>query len=117
MEESTGADRVFRRQAVHHIAPTDTGFDYPPMHILDSASSIVGTAAVAPALLLLWLVIAADESPAPPLRIWTAFVLGGASVFLIGLARVPLAAFTATAGADWSAMVLHALLTNSSRSA
>ena len=111
MEESTGADRVFRRQAVHHIAPTDTGFDYPPMHILDSASSIVGTAAVAPALLLLWLVIAADESPAPPLRIWTAFVLGGASVFLIGLARVPLAAFTATAGADWSAMVLHALLT------
>ena len=77
MEESTGADRVFRRQAVHHIAPTDTGFDYPPMHILDSASSIVGTAAVAPALLLLWLVIAADESPAPPLRIWTAFVLGG----------------------------------------
>lgn len=81
------------------------------MHILDSASSIVGTAAVAPALLVLWLVIAADETPAPPLRIWAAFLLGAAGVFLVAAVRAPFASFAAGPGADWTTMSFHSLLT------
>jgi cell shape-determining protein MreD len=50
-----------------------------PMNLLESLPTVIGTAAVAPALLLLWLVIAADERPGPPAKVWTAFLLGAAS--------------------------------------
>ena len=59
------------------------------MFLLESLPTVIGTAAIAPALLLLWLVIAADERPGPPLQIWTAFLLGAASISLLGLARAP----------------------------
>jgi len=41
-----------------------------------------------PALLVLWLVIAADERPGPPTRVWLAFILGAASISLLAL-RAP----------------------------
>src|SRR3984885_7417262 len=59
------------------------------MNLLASLPTVIGTAAVAPALLVLWLVIAADERPGPPLKVWTAFVLGAASISLLGVARAP----------------------------
>ncbi|MEA2881927.1 MAG: protease PrsW [Bradyrhizobium sp.] len=59
------------------------------MFLLESLPTVIGTAAIAPALLLLWLVIAADERPGPPLQVWTAFLLGAASISLLGLARAP----------------------------
>ncbi|WP_375413689.1 PrsW family glutamic-type intramembrane protease [uncultured Bradyrhizobium sp.] len=59
------------------------------MHLLESLPTVIGTAAIAPALLLLWLVIAAEERPGPPLQVWTAFLLGAASISLLGAARAP----------------------------
>ena len=38
--------------------------------LLESLPTVIGTAAVAPALLFLWLVIATDERPGPALRVW-----------------------------------------------
>ncbi len=59
------------------------------MHLLESLPTVIGTAAIAPALLVLWLVIAADERPGPPTQVWTAFLLGAASISLLGAARAP----------------------------
>ena len=61
------------------------------MNFLASLPTVIGTAAVAPALLMLWLVIAADERSGPPAKVWSAFFLGGASISLLGVARAPFA--------------------------
>jgi cell shape-determining protein MreD len=53
------------------------------MLLLESLPTVIGTAAVAPALLILWLVVAADERPGPPAKVWTAFFLGAASISLL----------------------------------
>src|SRR3978361_985898 len=65
------------------------------MNFLDSLPTVIGTAAVAPALLILWLVIAAGEHPGPPSKVWTAFLLGAASISLLGVARAPFASISA----------------------
>src|SRR5215475_9745317 len=57
------------------------------MTLLEALPTVIGTAAIAPALLMLWLVIAAEERPGPPAQVWTAFLLGAASISLLGLAR------------------------------
>ncbi|MBI5319443.1 PrsW family glutamic-type intramembrane protease [Bradyrhizobium sp.] len=81
------------------------------MLLLESLPTVIGTAAVAPALLFLWLVIATDERPGPPLRIWTAFFLGAASISMLGLARAPFAKIVlASADRPWLGQVLHSLL-------
>src|SRR4051794_20367096 len=59
------------------------------MHLLESLPTVIGTAAIAPALLVLWLVIAADERPGPPTKVWAAFLLGAASISLLGATRAP----------------------------
>src|SRR6266496_1524547 len=81
------------------------------MLLLESLPTVIGTAAVAPALLFLWLVIATDERPGPPLRVWSAFFLGAASISLLGLARAPFAKLDVV-GPDhpWFAQILHSLL-------
>jgi protease PrsW len=81
------------------------------MLLLEFLPTVIGTAAVAPALLFLWLVIATDERPGPPLRVWSAFFLGAASISLLGIARAPFAKIV-LAGADhpWLGQVLHSLL-------
>ena len=45
------------------------------MLLLESLPTVIGAAAIAPALLVLWLVIAADERPGPPAQVWIAFLL------------------------------------------
>ena len=81
------------------------------MLLLESLPTVIGTAAVAPALLFLWLVIATDERPGPILRVWSAFFLGAASISLLGIARAPFAKF-AVVGPDhpWLASIMHSLL-------
>lgn len=79
------------------------------MNLLASLPTLIGTAAVAPALLVLWLVIAADERPVPPLRVWSAFLLGVASISLLGLARAPFAVFVAVSEPPWLALTMRAL--------
>ena len=50
---------------------------------------------------MLWLVIAADERPGPPAQVWIAFLLGAASVSLLGIARAPFGAIFAVPGNPW----------------
>src|ERR1700687_6068315 len=80
------------------------------MNLLESLPTVIGTAAVAPALLLLWLVLAADERPGPPAKIWTAFLLGAASISLLGVVRAPFAKILAAPENPWVAQALHSVL-------
>jgi RsiW-degrading membrane proteinase PrsW (M82 family) len=79
------------------------------MNLLESLPTVIGTAAVAPALLILWLVIAAGERPGPPAKVWTAFVLGAASISLLGLARAPFTKLLAAPENPWVAQALHSV--------
>jgi protease PrsW len=81
----------------------------PQMNLLESLPTVIGTAAVAPALFILWLVVAAGERPGPPTRIWTAFLLGAASILLLGVVRAPFAHITFTTDNPWVAQALHAI--------
>ena len=79
------------------------------MLILESLPTVIGTAAIAPALLMLWLVVAADERPGPPVKIWSAFLLGAASISLLGLVRAPFMSVFAAPENPWIAQALHSL--------
>jgi len=79
------------------------------MLLLESLPTVIGTAAIAPALLILWLVIAAGERPGPPARVWTAFLLGAASISLLGVVRKPLTSLFAVPDHPWIAQVMHSL--------
>src|ERR1700687_1657856 len=79
------------------------------MNLLQPLPTVIGAAAVAPALLILWLVIAAGERPGPPAKVWTAFLLGAASISLLGVARAPFAAMLAAPENPWLAQALHSV--------
>ncbi|MEA2830775.1 MAG: protease PrsW [Bradyrhizobium sp.] len=79
------------------------------MNLIEYLPTIIGTAAVAPALLILWLVVAAGERPGPPAKVWTAFLLGAASISLLGLARAPFASILAAPENPWVAQILHSI--------
>src|SRR6202030_2512808 len=79
------------------------------MNLLESLPTVIGTAAVAPALLILWLVVAADERPAPPVKGWTAVLLGAASISLLGLVRAPIMSVLAAPENPWVAQAMHSL--------
>jgi len=79
------------------------------MNLLESLPTVIGTAAVAPALLILWLVIAAGERPGPPAKVWTAFFLGAASISLLGVARAPFMSILAAPENPWVGQVLHSV--------
>src|SRR6202012_563791 len=80
------------------------------MLVLEPLPTVIGTAAVAPALLILWLVVAAGERPGPPTKVWTAFFLGAASISLLGLIRTPLMSILTAPENPWLAQGLHSLL-------
>src|ERR1700733_12601056 len=79
------------------------------MHLLESLPTVIGAAAIAPALLLLWLVIAADERPGPPVKVWTAFLLGAASISLLGAARAPFISLLAVTDNPGLALALRSI--------
>lgn len=79
------------------------------MNLLESLPTVIGIAAVAPALLVLWMVVAADERPGPPGLVWASFLLGAASISLLGFARAFFAAIPALASDPTWALVLHAV--------
>src|SRR6266849_7743967 len=79
------------------------------MNLLASLPTVIGTAAVAPALLILWLVIAAAERPGPPAKVWTSFLLGAASISLLGIARAPFASILAAPENPWVAQALRSV--------
>src|SRR3954447_20510850 len=80
------------------------------MLLLESLPTVIGTAAVAPALLFLWLVVATDERPGPPIRVWSAFFLGAASISLLGVVRAPFAKIVVGPDHPWLDQALHSLL-------
>ena len=79
------------------------------MLLLQALPTSIGVAAIAPALLVLWLVVAADERPGPPARVWLAFILGAASISLLGIARAPFAAILAVPGNPWMTQGLRSV--------
>lgn len=79
------------------------------MDALESLPTVIGIAAIAPALLVLWLVIAADERPGPPGMVWAAFLLGAASISLLGFSRALFAAIPGLTDDPTWTMVLHAV--------
>jgi protease PrsW len=79
------------------------------MNLLASLPTAIGTAAIAPALLILWLVIAAGERPEPATKVWTAFLLGAASILLLGAARAPFTRILAAPENPWVALALHSM--------
>src|ERR1700689_4563996 len=79
------------------------------MNLLASLPTVIGTAAVAPALLILWLVVAAGERPGSPAKVWTAFFLGAASISLLGLIRPPFMSLLTAPENPWLAQGLHSL--------
>jgi RsiW-degrading membrane proteinase PrsW (M82 family) len=79
------------------------------MNLLESLPTVIGTAAVAPALFILWLVVAAGERPGPPTRVWTAFLLGAASISLLGAVRAPFARMVWVPDNPWLAQALHSV--------
>src|SRR5882672_7060973 len=81
----------------------------PHMLLLQALPTSIGVAAIAPALLVLWLVVAADERPGPPARVWLAFILGAASISLLGIARAPFAAILAVPGNPWMTQGLRSV--------
>jgi RsiW-degrading membrane proteinase PrsW (M82 family) len=80
------------------------------MLVLESLPTVIGTAAVAPALLILWLVVAAGERPGPPAKVWTAFFLGAASISVLGAIRAPFMSLLTAPENPWLAQALHSLL-------
>jgi RsiW-degrading membrane proteinase PrsW (M82 family) len=79
------------------------------MNLLASLPTLIGTAAVAPALLMLWLVVAAGERPGPPAKVWSAFLLGAASISLLGIVRAPFVRLLAAPENPWVAEVLRSV--------
>jgi RsiW-degrading membrane proteinase PrsW (M82 family) len=79
------------------------------MNLLESLPTVIGAAAIAPALLLLWLVIAADERPGPPVKVWAAFLLGAASISLLGAARAPFMSLLAVTDNPGLALALRSI--------
>jgi RsiW-degrading membrane proteinase PrsW (M82 family) len=79
------------------------------MNLLESLPTVIGTAAVAPALLMLWLVVAAGERPGPPAKVRTAFLLGAASISLLGIVRAPFVRLLAAPENPWVAEVLRSV--------
>jgi len=79
------------------------------MGLLESLPTVIGTAAVAPALLMLWIVIAAGERPGSPAKVWAAFLLGGASISLLGLVRTPFARLIAAPENPWVGDAMHSI--------
>ena len=79
------------------------------MLLLESLPTVIGTAAVAPALLILWLVVAAGERPGPPTKVWTAFFLGAASIPLLRLVRSHFVSILTAPENPWLAQALHSL--------
>ncbi|MGJ5179724.1 PrsW family intramembrane metalloprotease [Bradyrhizobium oligotrophicum] len=81
----------------------------PQMNLLEALPTVIGTAAIAPALLILWLVVAAADNSGPPLKIWTAFLLGAASVVLLGVVRMPFHNIGLSIDNPWTAQLSRAL--------
>lgn len=77
--------------------------------MLEALPTALGIAAVAPGLLILWLVIATDKRPEPPTLIWATFLLGVAGIFALRYVRAPFDPLWRTLDDPWLAVGSRAL--------
>jgi RsiW-degrading membrane proteinase PrsW (M82 family) len=75
--------------------------------MLDIAAIV--PAAIAPALLVLWLVVTADRRPEPPWVVWLAFVLGALSIFALRYVRMWLQPLLVGTDNPWLTLADYAL--------
>src|ERR1051325_1098969 len=80
------------------------------MMLLDWLPTEIGAAAVLPALMLLWLVVATDRRPEPPGLVSAAFLLGVAAIFVTQLTRAPFAPLVHLADRPWASVMVRAVL-------
>ena len=78
------------------------------MLLIASLPSVLGAAAILPALMLLWLVIVTDRRPEPPGLVWLAFLLGVVSLFLTGYLRMPFAPLLQHIAQPWPSILARA---------
>jgi len=78
--------------------------------MLDLGPTAIVAAAIAPALLVLWLVVAADSRPEPPRMVWTAFILGASSIFALRYILAFVQPHLAVPHDPWLALDENALL-------
>jgi RsiW-degrading membrane proteinase PrsW (M82 family) len=76
----------------------------------DNLHLVLATAAIAPALLILASVAAADREPEPPRLVWATFALGFASTFLLRYARVPFDAMMLSPEPSWLGVLARAFV-------
>jgi RsiW-degrading membrane proteinase PrsW (M82 family) len=69
---------------------TAPGLVFCVMFLPELVPGAIVASAIAPALLLLWLVVAADSRPEPPRVVWTAVILGALSAIPTGLLELQL---------------------------
>jgi RsiW-degrading membrane proteinase PrsW (M82 family) len=79
------------------------------MLLSEFVPAAIVASAIAPALLLLWLVVVADSRPEPPRVVWTAVILGALSAILAGLLELWLQHIPIT-NDPWLAVDVSALL-------
>src|SRR6202163_4644700 len=84
------------------------------MFLPDLVPGVMVACAIAPALILLWLVVAADSRPEPPRVVWTAVALGALTVIPAGLLELWLQRLIPIShnpwlGADQSALLFAAI--------
>jgi RsiW-degrading membrane proteinase PrsW (M82 family) len=79
------------------------------MFLPELVPGAIVASAIAPALLLLWLVVAADSRPEPPLVVWTAVILGALSAIPTGFLELWLQHVPMTHN-PWLAVDLSTLL-------
>jgi RsiW-degrading membrane proteinase PrsW (M82 family) len=79
------------------------------MLLLASLPTVIGAAAVLPALMLLWLVVATDRRPEPPGLVGIAFLLGVAALFLTPYLVAPLHPLVALANRPWPSVIARAI--------
>jgi RsiW-degrading membrane proteinase PrsW (M82 family) len=77
--------------------------------LLDSIPTSIGAAAVVPALMLLWLVVATDQRPEPPGFVAAAFLLGIVALFLSNYMREPFALIVHSAAHPWASVLEQAI--------
>lgn len=76
-------------------------------HLSPAAMVVAG---IGPALLLLWLVVAADSRPEPPRVVWTAVVLGAVVALPVGILELWIMKHVAVVHNPWLASYENALL-------
>lgn len=79
------------------------------MLLLASLPTVIGAAAVLPALMLLWLVVATDRRPQAPGRVGSAFFLGIVALFLTRYLVAPFHPFVEWADRPWPSVIARAI--------